>query len=351
MWWIVLGFTLFLSMVWAIANRMFPHTITWKEGLMAFSVQGTIMAILISATLWSQGSDVQIINGQVTSKYSEKVSCSHSYSCRCRNVCSGSGDKRSCTRVCDTCYEHRYDVDWVVKSDVGYVEIDRVNRQGTQEPPRWTSVVIGEPFARMDSYYNYIKASPFSIFNKSKMNDETVVPGYLTVHDYYKVDRVINFQSPWTQTKELNQLLNESLRKIGPSKKVNVVVYLHSKGDFFSEAIRTKHLGGKINDVYVVIDIDAQGKFNNVAVFSWSKSDMVNVVVRDELLDLGTFNAQEINRVISEGIQKHYVRRDIEEFKYLEDDYEIPNWLIATLMIFGLLFPFASAYVAHRVET
>lgn len=351
MWWIVLGFAFFIGIVWLIANRIFPHTVTWKEGAIAIGVQSFIMAMVIGITLSVQGGDVQIINGQVTSKKSERVSCSHSYSCNCRNVCSGSGDKRTCTRVCDTCYEHSYDVDWIVQSDVGYVEIDRINRQGTKEPPRWTQVEIGEPFSVMSSYHNYIKASPFSIFNKSKLNEAVEVPQYLTVHDYYKVNRVINFGSQWTKVDELNRYLNESLRKLGPMKKANIVVYLHNKGKFFAEAVRTKHLGGKINDVYVVIDITQDGTFNAVDVFSWSKSDLVNVSIRDSLLDIGKFNATQMNEAISDGIKKHYVRRDIEEFKYLEDDIEIPDWLIVFLMVFGILFPFASAFVAHKVET
>jgi len=349
MWWII-GFALLLILVWVVAIRMFPHTITIREGLIMLGVQSVIVGAIAFGSMYGQGRDTQILNGQVTSVTRDEVSCEHSYQCNCVTSCSGSGSSRSCSTICQTCYDHSYDVDWNVHSTVGGVSIDRVDRQGLREPPRWSNVRIGEPFAVESSYYNYIKASPFSIFNKSQLDEKVVVPEYLSVYDYYRINRVIEFGVSVPEAKQLNTLLNDTLKTVGPSKKVNVVVVLHNKGSLFSESLRAKQLGGKINDVYVVINMDKDGSFLNVAVFSWSKSDMVNVVIRDELLNIGKFDAVAMNNVIKEGLTKHYQHRSIEEFKYLDDEVEIPKWAIWLLMFVGLVFPFGAAWFAHKHE-
>lgn len=348
--WYIIGFAIFLVIVWLFALKLFPHTITLKEGLIMLGIQSIVLSAVIFGSLYGQGADKQILNGEVVRKYNERVSCEHSYQCNCVNICSGTGSSRSCSRVCQTCYEHSYDVDWVVKSNVGSLTINRVNRQGTEEPPRFTAVEIGEPFALEDSYYNYIKASPFSIFNKSQLDSQVQTPSYIGVHDYYRINRVINFDSDFKDIGELNDLLNNTLKTLGPTKRVNIVVILHNKGKSFSETLKAKHLGGKINDVYVVLDLDKEGVFNDVAVFSWSKSDLVNVKIRDDLLDLGKYDAKMINNILKKDINQYYAARSIEEFKYLEEDVEIPTWAIWFVMLFGTLFPFASSWIAHKHE-
>lgn len=352
--WYIIGFAILLVVIWLVAMRMFPHTITLKEGLIILGVQSVLLSAIVFGSLYGQGSDRQILNGQVTGKLSEEVSCEHSYECNCyyTTSCSGSGADRSCsqTRHCSTCYEHSYDVDWRVKSSVGDVLINRVDRQGLDEPPRFSSVLVGEPFAKEGNYYNYIKASPFSIFNKSTLDSKVVVPPYISVYDYYRINRVVDFGNGFKHDGTLNTLLNESLKTLGSTKKVNVVVVLHNKGQSFSEALKAKHLGGKINDVYVVLDITKEGVFNDVDIFSWSKSDMVNVSLRDALLDIGEYDAVEMNEIIKENISKYYIHRSVEEFKYLDDEVEIPKWAVWALMIIGLLFPFVGAFVAHKHE-
>lgn len=313
------------------------------------AIQSLVLSVVIFGGMYEQGRDVQILNGEVTRKYSEEVSCRHSYSCNCVTSCSGSGSSRSCSTVCQTCYEHGYDVDWIVQSNIGNSDIDTVDRQGLKEPPRWSAVKIGEPYSRENGYYNYIKASPFTIFNKSQIDESVGVPNYVRVYDYYRINRVINFGTQH-DTKELNTLLNETMKKLGPIKKVNLVVVLHNKGSSFAETLKAKHLGGKINDVYVVLDVDKEGLFNSVAVFSWSKLDIVNVKLRDDLLDIGKLDAVLINEAVKKNLSLHFTPRSIEDFKYLEDDVEMPEWIVWFAMIFGLLFPFGAAIVAHKNE-
>src|SRR5574342_424492 len=109
--------------------------------------------------------DVEVWNGVVTGKEQNTVSCSHSYQCNCRQSCTGSGKNQSCTTVCDTCYEHSHDYDWDVYTSINdTITIDRVDRQGVNEPSLWTAVKMGEPVSVTHSYKNYIKASPGTLF-------------------------------------------------------------------------------------------------------------------------------------------------------------------------------------------
>lgn len=131
--------------------------------------------------------DTEILNGQVTHKEKNRVSCSHSYSCHCRTDSKGNTS-------CDTCYEHSHDYNWDVYSTVGELTIDRIDRQGAHEPPRWTVVMPGQPVAMDHGYTNYVKAVPESVFrvdtiySKEKLKN-IPVPGYpLNVYDYHYVD-------------------------------------------------------------------------------------------------------------------------------------------------------------------
>ncbi|MNV97613.1 hypothetical protein D3C71_1927570 [compost metagenome] len=68
------------------------------------------------------------------------------------------------------------------------------------------------------------------------------------------------------------------------------------------------------------------------------------------MLDIGKWDAEKMNEAISTNIDKYYQHRSIEEFKYLEEDVEVPKWAIWFVMIFGIVFPFGAAYVAHKHE-
>lgn len=344
----IYGFIVLSAIVMIAAGFIFPHTVTWQEGLIGVGVQGAVIAVIFFGAFYGSGRDLQILNGMVTDKQQNRVSCEHSYRCRCRTTCSGSGKSRSCSQTCDTCYEHSFDYDWDVYSSVGNITIDRVDRQGTEEPPRWSQVKIGEFFAKESSYFNYIKASPLTIFDKSKMESDVEVPSYLRVHDYYRINRVINHKSKFNQNlTEVNDLLNEALKTLGSAKKVNVVMIYHQYDPLYVEAVRAKMLGGKINDVTVMINAENDGKVRSVNVFSWSRNDLVNVAIRDAILDHGVLDAKPLVNAITTNIVKHYDGKDIEEFQYLEANIDIPDWAFVLIMIFGLVFPFGWGYIAH----
>lgn len=346
-----MGYTLLAFILSTIAviigMKKFPHHITWQEGLTVVLLSCSLVATVYFVDNWQKGADKMILNGQVTGKEKNRVHCSHSYPCNCRTVSNG----KTTSVHCDTCYEHLFDYDWDVYSTVGGVTIDRVDRQGLDEPPRWTVVKIGEPFSAESSYYNFVKAAPLSIFNREAIESTVAVPGYLGVHDYYRIDRVIKFGVASFDTTGLNTALNEALRILGPAKKVNVVIVFHNKDSKFAEIVKAKALGGKINDVSVLIGLNKDFTFKSVDVYSWSKNDMVNVVMRDKLLDVGKYDAAAIASAITIPIQSYYVHRSIKEFEYLEEEVEVSPAVMVALLAISFLFPLFGLYLAYRVDS
>lgn len=279
----------------------------------------------------SQGKDKMILNGYVTGKERVWTSCSHSYSCNCRIVTSG----KTTTTQCSTCYEHTHDYDWKVKSTVGSAYINRIDRQGVREPERFTLVKVGEPFSIERSYFNYIKASPHSVFKDFNAYKNVSIPSYPKVYDYYRVKHTVNWKSKYVSgINQIDQLLAQKLKTSSGKVKANVVIIFYSGTDDIIEATKVRNYGGRINDLTVMIRADADGKIQRVGAFSWSKSDMVNVLVRDSILGLGELNEENNKKLVdnlNEILLKYYQHKSNEEFEYLKQNIKYPTALYVWL--------------------
>src|SRR5690606_20197979 len=303
-----------------------------------WAVGAAIQVLLIVAVILAGGSgglDTQLLNGTVTAKYREKVSCEHSY-----QVCSGSGNNQTCT----TFYDHPYDFDWVVESEVGSTRIERVDRQGKTEPLRWSRVQIGEPFTAEELYYNFSKASSTTLFGK-KADTEFDYP---EVFDYYRVNRVVKYSGNYNPEPALNEALNKYNAALGPTKRVNIVVVFYGGDSSVAHRIQRAMLGGKINDVTVAVNAQHDGTVNHVHVYSWSQDPLVNVAIRDSILDLGIIESEKMAALIADNVRKHYVHRPIAEFEYLREDADLPWWALVLLFVVGLTWPVAWVFITYR---
>ncbi len=205
--------------------------ITWKEfGISSIAIM-IVTAMVYFAGAYSSMYDVAIINGEVTSKKRDVVHCRHSYPCRCRTVRSG----KTTSTHCDTCYRHPFDVDWDVHSNVGSERINTVDSQGLIEPPRWTSIKIGEPFATTEQYLNYIKAAPESLLNygRDKLLYSDIIPQYPdNIYDYYRINRVVQIGVSSPYATKYNEKISEVLKVLGPQKQANLVFVFTSDTPF-----------------------------------------------------------------------------------------------------------------------
>lgn len=354
-YWVVIGFTLFSLLVMGIACKVFPHEITVKEIIIGVVVQIIVVGSIFYVGMHVNGKSTQVLNGEVTSKSRETVSCSHSYQCNCVTTYSGSGKHRTSSRSCSTCYQHSNDYAWMIHSNLNEdYEISKVDSQGVKTPNAWSSVTIGQPFSVKESYYNFIKGSPLSIFNESDFENDIELPYYNQVIGF-TAKRVVNFNSKFDVPKEeLNAALNEKLKKLGVKRKVNLAVIFHSGSDPFVRAFKAKNYGGEINDVTVLLNVDIEGKIEKVDVFSYSKNDLVNIMIRDNLLNLNKIDRIQgiggLVNAITDPIDEYYDGRSMKEFEYLEDTKTMNIWFYVGIWTFGLLFPFVWSFVAYRFE-
>lgn len=83
MFWLLLP----LPIIWPlIAKVVWKHTIKWKETALHILAGVLVFSVVYATGLYSESFDTEVLNGQVTGKERQQVSCSHSYSCRCRPV-------------------------------------------------------------------------------------------------------------------------------------------------------------------------------------------------------------------------------------------------------------------------
>ena len=349
-----------VNLLWPLVMQFFFHkTITTGE---MFITVGLVLVLGLSS--WMIGNhldklDVQIISGEVTGKKTVKVSCSHTYDCYCYDSCSGSGSSRSCTRVCQTCYEHSHHFHWDVYTSIGEFEIDRIDRQGEDEPPRWTQVKMNDPVARRVSFVNYIKVAPDSLFNNLKNVDAlpyvAQIPEYpVGIYDYYRIDRAIQVGINIPDLKAYSVEIENSLRTLGAAKQVNYVM-VFVPGNYtqaFAETLKVKWLGGKKNDVIVVAAFDkypASPKW--VQVVSWTDNNLYKVVLRDRLAAHPVWTPRSVVQIMNEETKAGFKRKSWEDFKDLENEYRPSAMVVWVTFVLMLLCNIGLTWFFHKNET
>lgn len=353
-----------------VMKRLTGRDFEWWEVALNMVASTLFAAVACYSGLYLLSHDTQVFNGEVVDKARVTVPCSHSYSCNCHEVCSGSGSSRSCSTECDTCYEHSHDYDWSVYSNMSidrhvvYTDIDRVDRQGVIEPPRYTLVQKGEPFSATGIFTNYVKAASSSILRD--MADDQIREKYAKktqgvsypddVFDYYKIKRVLvlgpSLSDFASARNEMSSELSEGLKTLGPAKKANLVfVFSDDPSADFGRALAAKWLGGKQNDTLVFIGLgstgtDAEGPrpINWVFVTGWSKDSLYRIKIRDDILDMKSLSPKDFPKLyqaVALRVTQGFHYRDMkQDFAYLS--YEIdpgPTYVVGLLLI-NILFSF-----------
>jgi len=313
-----------------------------KKFLVDVGVQTIVMAGIAYGISWQNTSDTEVWNGRVTGKTREEVGCRHSYSCNCYESCSGSGNNRSCTTICQTCYEHSYDVDWDVQTSLNHtIGIDTIDRQGLDQPPRWTAVAIGEPVTITHGYTNYIKGASDTLFRHQGLEEKfkDALPGYPQhVYDYYRLDRLVTVGMSVPDGAQWNKDLSELNADLGHAKQVNaVVVLVKNQPDDYFYALEQHWIGGKKNDVVLVIDTDDSGKIQWTNTMAWTDNKIFQVALRDSITEIGTIDRVKIITAFKTNIAANFIRKPMKDFEYLSSTIKptTGQWIFA--MVFGLL--------------
>lgn len=291
----------------------------------------------------SKVKDTQIFNGEVLKKEIKRVSCSHSYQCMCVTQPNG-------PRICQTCYRHAYDLDYIVYTSVGDIKIKRIDSRGINVPPRFEQVKIGEPASLEYNYKNYLLSSKDTLFLddyqsiKEKYSHYTNIP-YPRTRDYYRINRVVdlmNSRESRKVSKEINDYLNDELKTLGKSHQLNIVVYITREDeDFFYHIINSIN-GGKQNDVILVLGLDKNVKYikstsfakgtnnallhNKIALFS---SDLKTTPIKAE-------DSLTVIRDVLVLIKDNFKRVPPEQYQFKMDAIEIPVPLIIFIILLNI---------------
>lgn len=321
-----------------------------------------LVVVALAGSLWllghySQLADTEIQSSEVVKKQMEQQQCPSGWVSYPDNFCTeydtrqvktgetcttDSKGNRSCTPTYSTEYNYDYDWErkwWVFTRAQWTYQIRRIDLQGAKEPARWTSVTVGDPVARTMPYNNYIQAASDSLFASSKqLHDQykNKIPKQPIVYDYYKVDRIQAVGVSIPELKKWNRDLSIIQRELGPKKQANVnIIFTSVQSPNFMPALKAAWEGFEKNDIVITVGVK-DDKITWVDVDSWSKQDMVNVVLRDNILALGNVNMPAILGHVKTDVIAHYQRRPMAEFEYLKEEIDPPLWsiIVAVLLAF-----------------
>lgn len=293
-----------------------------------------------------QYGDHEVWSGVVSRKEKQWTSCEHSYSCNCVQVSCGENCE---TQSCSTCYEHSNDYNWTVYSTApDEFFIDRIDRQGNDEPPRFTAVKMGEPTASVHYYENFIKAAPDTLFKYQGLVEkyQSTIPEYPQgVYDYYHLNRFVSSGVNVPDVNAWNNDLAAFNGEHGPKNKTNVVILSTPQPIEWAKALEQSWIGGKKNDIVVVIGTQPDLKISWVYVIAWSQNSIFQISLRDAIMSIGNLKRVEIIGAVGSNIGL-YKRRPMTDFEYLKSSvrptpaqYVIGMILTALISIaLGLIF-------------
>ena len=316
--------------------------VTRKELALQVGVQFVVAAVAALIVHYSPMHDTEVWNGTVVKKERDEVTCEHTYDCNCHTTCTGSGKKRSCSEHCDTCRRHSFDVDWNVYTSNGEsLQIERLDDRGIDEPPRWTSIAIGDPTAIEHGYTNYIKAAPDTLFRHQGQSEKyaALIPKYPGVYDYYRINRIVLVNGARVPEYQLwNDTLSKIDAEVGRPRQANVVVVL-ARGmpqDYYY-ALEEAWVGAKKNDIVAVVGVDDQLVPQWATIMCWTTQEIFKVKLRDSIMSgSGPLTAEKLMGDIKTNVEQSYVRKPMADFQYLEASITPTptQWVVSLIVCF-----------------
>ena len=342
-----------------VTRFMFPHQITVKEGLLQFA--GVILSSLLGAGIVSTASgvmslDYNIYNGEVTGKESVHVSCDHQY--KCGETCStvsytNEKGKPATKQVCEPVYcdEHDFDVSWRVHSTLGTWSISRIDRQGLEEPPRWSIVEIGEPVSenRQTTNYLLLDQKRFSAGEVIRAKYKDQLLEYPKPYDYWLYNRMLNDNGQ--DYDSIRIWVDNQLKKDGAIKELNVIFVVTLNDSDYYYALMDYWKGARKNDVILFYGVDDQENIRWSKAISFADGQNNQIMLKN--LQTMTYERKFDIDLVKEQyklIVDKFQRIPNASFEYMKKDWVPPMWWVVLIALFNLGAAIGLAYLVVKED-
>lgn len=280
-------------------------------------------------------------------------------------VCTGSGNSRSCISVPRTRHDFHPD-NFYITSDIGTTSISeshykKASREFSQvqvDDGHIGQVSYGDgrtfevtpnkiiPYVGADFGINYVYASKTNIIKSKDLKDlqtkyHKELKSYPEVYeDAYgnpTIYRVINSELIDKRVAdEMNQKLSVYASIKGKTKEVNPLVHLTTADSReMTEVIKGHYKDAHKNDAVLVVSLDKNGSVKWIDSFGFTK----NVEFFTQNRNIKDLNVSEF----LVNINKYWKRIPMEEYKYLVGEIDIPWWyelMVVLLNLIGSFFLF-----------
>ena len=344
-------------LTWYVLGRMDGRTASVGPFLIALGLCIGIALGGLGIEFYGVTTDTEIWNGSITGKQRTEVHCRHSYPCNCHEVCTGSGKNETCSEHCDTCYEHSYDVDWGLFFSTGTeMSIDTVDRQGLVMPPRWGAAYVGEPTAEARSFTNYLLAAPDNVLLRYQATPgfSGLIPPYpSSIYDYYRCNRfLLGGSVPVKGRHDWEWLLDKMNADLGAVKQVNIIIILADTADpRYEFALQKAWVGGKKNDLVVVIGTTQYPRIDWCRIVSWTTDESIKVLLRDDIMAIGTLDQRDdIMGAIRKEVTVHFKRRHMKDLKYLAASHQPSGTALIVILVLEVMTCFGVVFLARKAE-
>ena len=348
---------------------VFHKDVVWWEYLLVFGVPVITVVIANYTAVHFQTQDTEYWNTYGTrASYYERWNEWIEETCS-REVCSGSGDSRTChTEYYDCSYEEQHPPRWVIIDNTGHEHsisesyfnylasrkwanktFQDMNRSyytydgdayHTKYPNAFEKMV---PICKPHTYENRVMVSK-SVFNFQEV-DTTTIKDY-GLYDYPKVNDMFEFNS--VMGDEGTQFFDDKLNKynalVGSTKQLHMMVLLFKDKPYDAGVMQQSYWKGGNKNEFVLCIGTAGKKIKWTKVFSWTEVEALKVAVESDVLAMDTLNLMGVIDYMGNKVPKEYIRKEFADFDYLKIEPSSKAVMI-TLLITILVCAGVSVYV------
>lgn len=348
----------------------FRDKTVWWEAAIPIAAIAIFILIFKTSAEWSMTRDTEYWTGYVTKTeyyedWNERVSCRHPRYCT-RTRTDSKGHVHTETYQCG--WMHPYDVDyhppyWIkvdnngISNHISQAEYHRlVSKFGneyfvdlgrnyhTDDGDKYVSDWKGtntslESMVTSHTYENRVQASS-SVFNFQEVDTADIrkygLFSYPSIDGTDHQRHILGMHSKSAERKM--EILNA---KLGKKKEVKAFILVFKDQPAKAAELQEQlWKGGNKNEFILCIGTDKSRSINWVYIISWNDHKILNVNVRDWVLDQKRLNLDNLVDYLYPQINDNFHRENWSDFDYLEVELtqtqEIWLWIVAFILTVGL---------------